>query len=587
MTNLDDMGLPVAASRGSQRGPQSSLSQVSALLQPGRTSWHPTPRALLFPGVVAFSILLQWRWLTLFTDVRFTLGALRAGGLPAVDIFVHRPMANRLLMSVLDHMTFGPVVVRERLTLSLAIAFAGLACAGLAAALRGWIAEPPAICVGLAIFAALAWGPDTTVLQPEWSAIVLSVAGLGLTLRRGSTRLPSWHSPLLVGAGLLLALATLQKYTTITTALLAWGVAFVIDRRRAWFVGSWTFLMTAGLFGLTILWPHERQWFRDMPRLNQTAVTDWPTLARSLWGAAWDNPVLMLWPAAIIVGLALSRRRIWLVGSLLAVLVVMAGTLVQNAYYPYHYAALPVLAAGLVSLAAVHWWQRTATIWHPTVLGCGWLLLAAWMGRQSFAWRTVHHGPAVVGVVVTLLTCTSLALWQVRRLRTLTRGRRPPPWKLGCTLAALALVLSFPAWPHTPYGFAAYDMSRVSEVARRAGMIEQGRQIRNAARGVEVAYVTRQEAPYFTGLPTDCAYPVAVFLYRSTMHGVEDLSSFEENLDCLRDPTAEFVVLQPVAASSKQAAQSVRETLEKQFDCRHRIVRTPSLMLCPRRPPTR
>lgn len=77
---------------------------------------------LLWTAAVGLTILLQWHWLVLYLDIRYTFGAFRSGGgLAAPDVFIHRPMAHKLLMSWLDHLTFGPTVFRERLTVSIAI----------------------------------------------------------------------------------------------------------------------------------------------------------------------------------------------------------------------------------------------------------------------------------------------------------------------------------------------------------------------------------------------------------------------------------------------------------------------------------
>ena len=255
-------------------GEASPRTRINAL----RSRFRPAGRnVLLWSGAVGLTILLQWPWLVLYLDIRYTFGALRTGGQvgPATDIFIHRPMANRLLMSWLDHLTFGPTVLRERLTLSIAILFAGLAGAGLARSLRRWTSAMGATSVGLATFTALAWAPTVTVLQPEWTAALLSVAAISVGLARGPRWVVSWHSPLIAGAGLLLAVAALQKYTTATTVIVALGLLFVLHRRRAWMVAGWTAVLTALLFGLTLLNQHEWQWFRDMPRLSPTDRLNW------------------------------------------------------------------------------------------------------------------------------------------------------------------------------------------------------------------------------------------------------------------------------------------------------------------------
>ena len=120
----------------------------------------------------------------------------------------------------------------------------------MARVLRVWTAPTLATCVGLATFTALAWAPTVTILQPEWTAALLCVGAVSSGLARGRHRVGSWHSPLIAGAGLLLAVAALQKYTTATTVIVALGVLFVLHRSRAWMIMGWTALLTAVLFGI-------------------------------------------------------------------------------------------------------------------------------------------------------------------------------------------------------------------------------------------------------------------------------------------------------------------------------------------------
>ena len=114
------------------------------------------------------------------------------------------------------------------------------------------------------------------------------------------------------------------------------------------------------------------------------------------------------------------------------------------------------------------------------------------------------------------------------------------------TSSVLALVISFPAWPNTPYALYLTHVSRVFEIAARARAMEVGQAIREAAGGASVVYLARQDAQYFVGLPTDCRYPTATFLHLSARTADPlSLMSVQENLACLRDTSATFLVLQP------------------------------------------
>lgn len=534
-------------------------------------------------AAIGISVAVQWRWLTLHDDVRATLGALRAGaagGRTPLDVFVHRPMGNRIFMSALDHLTFGPVGFRERLTLALAMVLAGIAGASLACSLRGRVGRVPATAAGLATFAALAWAPDTTLLQPEWTAALLCVPALALALGGGAAR-PDWRSPLMWGAGLLFAFAILQKYTTATSALLAWGVVLVLSRRRAWTVGCWTAGWTAVLFGLTILELHEWLWFTEMPRLQPGHGVRWVAFGSFTGRVFWANPILLLGPAASLYGFAVSSRRVWLFGPLLAALLTLAGVLVQGRYYPYHYAALPVLIATLTALAAAAWWQQTGRLPLAVVLVAGgWLPVAAWTGHHPYGWRNSHLSAAVTAAVVTSVVAALVAGWQVRRSRAAAPRLRP--WTLVLGAAGLALLLSFPDWPHTPAAYNWLNTTRASELTRRAALVAEGQHTAAAAHGAPVAYLTLQEGPYFVGLPATCSYPLAVFLYRSVGAHGGDLVGFGEDLDCLRDPAAKFLVLQGHAADRAHALPLVRTTIEQEFRC-PRPAAGSTYVLCPRR----
>ena len=554
--------------------------------------WHdpgvrPAIRhAILWTLVAGLTVTLQWPWLVLYLDLRYTFGAFRTGGqlgLPPSELFIHRPMANRLLMAALDQLTSGSTVFRERLTLALAILFAALAGAGLARALRAWMALPVATWVGLATFTALAWAPSVAVLQPEWTAALLSVAAVSLVLDRRASRL-YWSSPAIVIAGLLLAVATLQKYTTATTVVVALGLLFVLHRRRAGMVAAYTAVLSVVLFALTLVNGHERQWFFDMPQLNQTGSLHWSSLGRSLWNLAWLNPILMLWPAAIVLGFRLSRRRSWVLGCALALAILLAGVVVQNGYFPYHYAALPVLAAGLVALACGLWWQRTGRLSGIVIVGLVWIPAAAWLARRPPQWRTEHAECAITSVALVIVASVSLVLWQTRELPSREPRARTSSLASVLTVLTLALVISFPAWPHTPYAIFTARATRVSEVAGRARFMEVGREMREAAGAALTVYLARQDAPYFVDLPTSCVYPTATFLYRSAqIPEPGGVLSLQENLACLRDPATEYLVLQPSMIEPSRALGVVRDTVTTQFDCEHPTLRAGSFILCPRR----
>ena len=356
------------------------------------TSDQPTPRqhfdglhsrlppamrnVLLWTAAVGLTILLQWHWLVLYLDIRYTFGAFRSGGgLAASDVFIHRPMAHKLLMSWLDHLTFCPTIFRERLAVSIAILFAGLAGAGLARVLRVWTAPTLATCVGLATFTALAWAPTVTILQPEWTAALLCVGAVSSGLARGRHRVGSWHSPLIAGAGLLAGRRRAAEVhdcdnrdSRIGCLVRAPSVASVDDY-------GLDCTADCSSFRHTLSNNHEWQWFLEMPRLNPPGSINWQSMWRSLWNVAWLNPILSFLPAAIILGFRLSRRRSWIIGTVLAMVVVMAGVVVQRGFFPITTALCQCWPLGWSPLPAATGGNRRG--------GCRTSPLSDWFGSHS------------------------------------------------------------------------------------------------------------------------------------------------------------------------------------------------------------
>ncbi|GAA1426468.1 hypothetical protein GCM10009616_01080 [Microlunatus lacustris] len=550
---------------------------------PRSTGWD----VLLWVAALGTTLVLQWPWLVLYLDIRYTFGAFQVAGqagLADSDVFIHRPLAHKLLMSWLDRSVTGPTILRERLAVGVALVFSAIVGAALARALRGWLPPVSATAVGLATFTALAWAPAVTMLQPEWIATLLAAAAVSSALAGDPRRPASWHSPLVLAAAFLLALATLQKYTTVTTAVVALGVVFLLHRRRAIWVAGWTVVVTAALFGSSLLASHEWQWFLEVPRLNPPGDIAWPSMWRSAWNLALLNPVLLFAPAFVILGFRATRRREWLIGPALALAVVLAGVIVQRGFFPYHYAALPVLAAGLVTVAGALWWRRAGTVPHPALVALVWMVVAGWLVRRPFPWRVDHVEWVVAGAACAMVVSIGLAVGQAlsRRDREARSSTRSP--RIVLTFLVLVAVGSFSAWPHAPYALYLTHVNRSSEVDKRDRAIESGQAIREAAGGASAVYLARQDVPYFVGLPTRCRYPTATFLYRSA-RTTDPLSlrSVQENLACLRDRDARFLVLQPAMLDRSRAVQVVRDTVATEFDCDDPTLRTGDLLLCPRR----
>ena len=547
--------------------------------------------------MVAVTVVAQWPWLNLHDDVRFTLGPLRAAWESAgpLDTFVHRPMANRLLMAGLDGLTGGPLPLREKLTVVWAVVAAAGASALLQTAVARRATARVAVSVALAVFASLAWASEAYVLQPEWTASVLSVAALGCALHwvptpTGGRAAHGWAGRLWCGAAvLLLAVAVLQKYTTVTAALLALLVVVLVDRRRGLLLA-----VAGGATGLVLLGATflagstEWQWFTETSRLNPSEGLRFDAFGEWAVNWAWNNPVLLAWPAAAALAARLSGRRSWVGGSVAASVIVLAVTVLQNQFFGYHGTPLLPAAAGVVAYAAVRWTEVAGTLLLGLVPLVAWVAISWAVYPAPVAWRFGYRY-AMAGWLLLVVVVIALVVWGQARASDQPRAgagaQAPAPprsWLLPATVALLAVAVTFPGWPATPYGFFGQDRSRRSEVERQAELEADAAGVRAVVGDATVVYLADGETAYFVGNRTDCAYPGAVVLYRSLVPGVGALRSFADNLACLEDPAAAYLVLQTWRVPFDELDPRVEATVAREFDCA-RGVRVRELLVCPRR----
>ena len=116
--------------------------------------------------------------------------------------------------------------------------------------------------LGLTVAAALALIGPSTVLEPEWLAVVVTVAGIGLALALPSR--PPWGVLSAVLGGLLLMVAAAIKVVTLPIAVIGLVALLLVDRRRcaiatvAAVLGG---LVYVGIVALAAPW--EFQWMID------------------------------------------------------------------------------------------------------------------------------------------------------------------------------------------------------------------------------------------------------------------------------------------------------------------------------------
>ncbi|WP_405455981.1 hypothetical protein OG786_03735 [Streptomyces sp. NBC_00101] len=532
----------------------------------------------LVPAAAGVCVIAYLCWGGLNHDVRYSLGGIRTAhraGLAASEIFVHRPLAYRWSIAGLDALTVGPSAVREtvmRLVVAaLSLGAAWWLRAGLRRVLPG--REPGA--VAAAVGAALVCAPAWDFLQPEWVAVLVSTAAVGAALAGRRTVLA------VSLCGLLLALAVLMKYTTASTALLALVVVAVLDRRRAVLSAAAAVVASSAGFALAVrVEPRERRWLHEFSALNPHSVfrtgfgvPQAHELLRSLANEALLVPVVALAPVglALLMRDAATRRDRWVCpATAVLVLVVVAGTVVvQGQWFLYHLAPLPVLGAGLWALAVTrhlgrHGRAPTGPVAVTALLGVAVPVVAG----QPLSWRTAH-APAVCAVLaIAVLLALAAALTTGRRPAGDPRPGRRSPMVAG---VALALVTVIPAWPTTPYSFdvrhSGYTAQERVRTAKDLAHRLDGLRTRLGP-DTPVVYLAFGDTAYFLGNPTRCRYPSPAFLQRTSYHAeVADLTSFGENLRCLDDPAARYLVVDPGWFPLERVAPAVREAVGAAYDC--------------------
>jgi hypothetical protein len=585
---------------GRARADDGAVLTVAALSAPRRGR-----RCLwVWPIAVVLTLAAQWPWLNLHDDVRFTVGPLRAAweSHGPLNTFVHRPMANRLVMAGLDAITAGPVPLREKITLAWAMLAVAAAAAALQLALVRRATSMVASGVALAVFGSLAWASEAYVLQPEWTATVLAVLALALAMLSlpradsGAHRSVAhrWMPRLLFGtAAVLLAVAVLQKYTTVTAALLALVVLFAVDRRCAVLLAASSGALTVALLLVSFaVGRHEWQWFTETSRLNPTAGLRWDAFGEWAVNWAWNNPVLLAWPAAAALAARLTGRRLWIWGSVAGFGVVLAVIVLQNQFFGYHGTPLLPAAAAVAGFAATRWTERFGSVLLGLAPLFVWVAVSWVVLRGPVAWRFGYRY-AMAGWLLLVLVVVALSVWGQAAARSGTelvprdgaaadRTRPMAPWAVLATVVLVAVPVTFPGWPATPYGFFGQNRSRRSEVERQTELIVDGQRVGEVVGDASVAYLADGETVYVVGNRTDCAYPGAVMLYRSNVASVSGLKSFADNLACLSAPAARHLVLQTWRVPFAEVDSRIAEAVAREYDCgRGTAVR--ELVVCPRR----
>ena len=508
-------------------------------------------------------------------NIRYQVGVGRVSGYSVAETFSHRPIAFRLLSAAQAwlpeqvSLLAGPpgswprVVVFEagfRLVGVAAAAGAALVLWRGLARVWGSLAWP----YGFAAFAVLAFTAPATG-EPDWLAALFTVAAIGVSLlgRPG------------VGtgvAGILFAAAALVKISTLPVALAGLLVLWVVDRGRGWIAAAAA--LVSGLVAVGLIWwlaPWEIGWLLDIkalqpdPWTRQHAVeagnylmnlaARWPTVA--LVPAFFVRaPLKESWAATIGLGLA-------------------GFTFVyQGQYYVYHSIGFVTLTA----LLAVRTIQRSrAALRWPLLALSAWTLI---LFVLPASWRTAHPTRLYA---VTAAWMAAVVVWQwagLRRRPTLSRDRTA--W--WAALLVLAAMLA----TQTPFSAESLTMNTAgrtawnSNLALRADLADAQQVHAVIGADTAVVYLTFGADTYTLGNPTHCRYPSPLFLQRAHAAPLVSLATRQENLACLTNSSARWLIWDRDWLHRKTAPDDLLETIDANWDCDHAQV-IGRYTLCPSR----
>ncbi len=543
-------------------------------------------------------------------DVQYVIGVqdVRGGGMSgALGTFAHRPVLYRVFVGALDNAlqliglrpsALGPYEAVFRLA---AVIVAVLAAWLLARGLRERLGRVPAAWTSIAVALALVFAPSWDFLQPEWVATLFGVMAIGAAL---------WPRRAVVAGGFsggLLVAAFAAKISTAPIALLALLTIAVLDRRRAAAatVGGAGWL-AVGLV-LLALFPLERRWLADMISLNPysplrsgISIDQLSNAMRSLGSKAALSPAVLLMPAAAVVASRFSRGRWrtagWAAAATIAALLTAATMIAQGEpYYPYHLAALPILAAGLCGYAAGRWAERGAVPVALPITLAATAAAGAWLMTTSNHWRLANLDLLVwilVGIAAVLALLASQFLTapaepasdtsRVEHAPDLKTGRG---WLAGVMAAAglaiLPALLPVTAWSLDPR---VTQRTNASWEAESLATHEAWRAMsEEIGQDTPVIYMAFGTVPYHMGNPTPCRYPSPLWLRHTDLDYVRRFFSYRDNEACLRSPTPHYLVLDPKWLPLESLLPKDFALVRRLYDCGSTALVESRILACPRR----
>lgn len=535
------------------------------------------------PRVVAVVVLVVVSVLTLPdglpNDIRYEIGAKAVSPFGPAGTFTHRPLLYRLFTSAV----FAPAhffgrrgALFEFFVRGEAVALAAVASVLLWAGLRRCRPEV-AVPVAVAVFAAQVLMNPAFTFEPEWLATTLTVAavGAGLMFRR------IWVGA--SAAGVLFVAATAVKIVSLPIAIIGLLALVILDRRRA--IGATVAAAVFGgayLLGLATLFPREITWLLDMQTVQPLPPP--PGVERALMSSYAENIVVM-WPAVALLPAALVGARWRLKAAVVAALVLgWLPAQIQQHFYIYHAAALPVVAAAAVGAAVAV--RRPRPAQAVGVIG-----YSVWIAVLMAMSKSVRISQAPIWFAVTAVF--AVAAWWSRRdvLRqdsavgeVIDRRRLAGTALMGGCLVALTTVpMSLPVSAESLSMPASSIRTELTRERSARLDIRAARKIHaRIGKRTPVTYLTFGDKAYYLGNPTTCRYPSPVFLQRSRhQHNQEGTTAWHETLDCLNDP-GRWLVWDVGWFTLKGEPGPVVDLIHRQFDCRHGFHAPDQLLVCPR-----
>jgi len=531
------------------------------------------------PLVAALVAALGYRmWASVLnSDLRFTLGALRLGrgaGFDATEVWMHRPLAYRVLMDPFSRIHTGHLGWDERLIVAALLASAVAACA-----VAGWgltrrapeAAWPFAAGCGVA----LCWSGTWFLGEPEWVATALALAGAGVALGTDVPGRRRWVG--LLGAAALLSLAALQKYTSVSVAVCVLIVMATVSLRRAAATLLTCLPVGSLLFGATLLLgSHEWQWFREMGLLN-VPQRGLPQLIGTFTSLLVGWPVVALVP--VCLALAVGHRWRAALAAVGVLAVSLAFAYAQGTWFLYHWTAAVTLAAGWLAASLARTTSRPARlVAYGTIVVV--TLTSAALLSPSATWRIEREGPAVGAIAAEALLGTLLTVMALAGERSDPAGPAPRE----AVLAAVWCVFAATLLPWTPYSYSMSSraLTLADDLALREAYRPIAADVGARLDGSPVVYLTTGEPGYLLDLATPCRYGSATFLQRaSRVPHVATTRGLAENLACVDDERVRWAVVQDGWFTRPKV---VSDRLDASFDCRAKAAfRERGLRFCPRR----